>query len=140
MTVGKLFNLYADSRRAFSEGALQVVSLTTLCFKWSVKEHCISNILLSIWETFLYKIIAIIIPTNSVPNWLLSLFCPFVETANKNQIFKVSRHVKFKRLLWKSFLICYSCSYCSSMLKFRIISYRHVLVQFRGVYKSKIKH
>ena len=33
------------------------------------------------------KIIVIKIPKNLVPNSLLSLFCPLVETKTKNQIF-----------------------------------------------------
>ena len=30
-------------------------SFTILCFKWSVKEHCIARILLAFWVTFLYE-------------------------------------------------------------------------------------
>ena len=36
-------------------GVLQVVLFTILCFKGSVKKHCIAKILQGIWERFLYE-------------------------------------------------------------------------------------
>ena len=38
-----------------SEDLLQVVLFTILCFKWSVKKHCVANILYGIWERFLHE-------------------------------------------------------------------------------------
>ena len=47
-----------------------------------------SKILQGIWERDFYmKILVTIIPTNLVTNSLLSFFCNFIETKNKNQIF-----------------------------------------------------
>ena len=83
------------------------------------------------------KIIVTIIPANLATNSLLSLFCLFVETNNKNQIFTklviwqreifyflfiassalLQRYAEFNRLLKKDFLTCYSCSYYNSMVK-----------------------
>ena len=50
-----LFNYCAHSWRGFAEAVLQVVSFTVLCFKWSVKKHCVANILQGIWMIFLYE-------------------------------------------------------------------------------------
>ena len=54
-SVGKLFNYCAYSWQGFAEGLLQVVLFTGLCFKWSVKKHCIAKNLQRIWETFTYE-------------------------------------------------------------------------------------
>ena len=82
------------------------------------------------------KIIVTIIPTDLVNNSLLSSFCPFLQTKNKNQFFHkwwsgnekyfyflfiashalLQSHAEFNRLLQMTFLACYSCSYYSSML------------------------
>ena len=56
----KIFSLQLESsstysRRGFAEEILQFVLLTVLCFKWSVKRHCVSKILQGIWEKFLYQ-------------------------------------------------------------------------------------
>ena len=53
--VGKLFNQCAHNWRGFAEGVLKVVFFTVLCFKWSVKKHCVAKILQGIWERFLYE-------------------------------------------------------------------------------------
>ena len=53
MTVGKHFNLCADSWRGFAEGLLQFVLFTVFYFKWSAKKHCVAKILQRIWERFL---------------------------------------------------------------------------------------
>ena len=85
---------------------------------------------------FYMKIIVTIILTNLVTNSLLSLFCPFVETKTKNQIFSkivacnktyfcflflasralLQRYAKFNKLVQKDFLTCCSCSYGSSII------------------------
>lgn len=57
------------------------------CFKWSVKKHCIENIVLTVWEIFFMKIIVKIITKYQIPNSFLLLFCSFVETKKMNQIF-----------------------------------------------------
>ena len=55
VTVRKLFNQYAHSWRGFAEGVLQIVLFTVLRFKSSVKKHCVANVLLAIWKTFLHE-------------------------------------------------------------------------------------
>ena len=35
--------------------ALKVAFFTVLCFKWSVKKHCVAKISQGIWERFLYE-------------------------------------------------------------------------------------
>ena len=46
------------------------------------------------------KIIVTIIPTNLVTNSLLFLFCPFIETKNKNQVFS-------KLVVWQQGIVCF---------------------------------
>ena len=48
---------------------------------------------IAIWYTFYTKIVITLIPTNLDVKSLYSLVCPFVETKNKNRIFK-------KLLVW----------------------------------------
>ena len=61
--------------------------LTILCFKWSVKEHCITRISIAIWQIFFMKI-----NFNSYKFRcrlaFIHLFCHFIETKNKNEIFR----------------------------------------------------
>ena len=54
-TVQKLSNQCAYSWREFAKGILQAVLFTIFCFKWSVKEHCFTKILLAIPGTFIYE-------------------------------------------------------------------------------------
>ena len=51
--VGKLFNYCAHSWQGFAEGAIKVVFITVLCFKWSRRKQCVVKILRGIWERFL---------------------------------------------------------------------------------------
>ena len=41
------------SCRGLAEGILKVTLFMVLCFKCSVKEHCVAKIFLAIWGTFL---------------------------------------------------------------------------------------
>ena len=50
------------------------------------------------------KKIVTIIPTNLAAKLLLSLFCPFIETKNKNKIFS-------KLVVWKREIVLLFASY-----------------------------
>ena len=54
-TVRKFFNLCAHSWQGFAEVVLQVVLLTVLWFKWSVKKYCVVKVLLATWQIFLHE-------------------------------------------------------------------------------------
>ena len=66
---------------------LALKGLTVLCFKWSAKKHCIAKILQGTERDFYITLILTMFPTSLVTNSLSSLFCTFIETKNKNQIF-----------------------------------------------------
>ena len=51
----KALQLLCTWLEGFAEGILQVVLFTVLCFKWSVKKHCVTKILQGSWERFLYE-------------------------------------------------------------------------------------
>ena len=55
IAVRKLFNYCAHSSQGFAGGSLQVVSFKVLCFKWSVKIHCVVKILRGMWQEFFYE-------------------------------------------------------------------------------------
>ena len=88
-TVRKLFSWCAHSWRRFAEGVLKVVLFTVLWFKWSLKKYCVAKVLLTIGKYFYMKRIISTIPTGLVTNSLLSSFCPFLQTKNKNQVQQV---------------------------------------------------
>ena len=71
--------------QGFSEGLLQVVLFKVLCFKWSVKKHCVEKILQEIWKRFLYENNHNYNCYKISDKFTLSLFCLFIETKNKNQ-------------------------------------------------------
>ena len=43
------------SWQGFTGGIQQVVLITVLCFKWSVKKKCVAKVLQGVWERFLYE-------------------------------------------------------------------------------------
>ena len=103
-----------------------------------MKKHCVAKVLLAIWEIFLNE-------NNHIYNFhrfksLIRFYSLFVLSCRPKTrirfpaswwsgkekyfcfLFKASRtlfqsHAEFNRLLWRNFLICYSCSYYSSMLR-----------------------
>ena len=85
--VRKFVDKRAHSRRGFAEGILKVVFFTVLCFRWTVKKYCVAKFLKEFERDFYTKSTVTIIFTNLIINSLLSLFCPLLETKNKNQIF-----------------------------------------------------
>ena len=105
-----------------------------------MKKHCLfrCRFCKEFERHFCMKIIVTIILTNSVANSLLFLFWPFIET--KNKVFRgwssgsekiillfvdsralFQRYVEFNRLSEKNFLTCYSCSYYSSMIHYKLL-------------------
>ena len=59
------------------------------------------------------KIIVIIIPTDLAANWLLSSFCLFLQTKNKNQVFSklvclVTRNISFSFIVSRTLLQSYT--------------------------------
>ena len=115
----KPFNWCTHSWLGFTDSVLPVVLFTDLWFKWSVKEHCAANILLTIWYFHMEIIVNIISPylvskmplslscpwyfhmeiiVNIISPYLvskmpLSLSCPFLKTKSKN-------HFSSKLVFW----------------------------------------
>lgn len=83
---------YAYIWWGFEDGILQFGVFTILCFKWSMKEHCVATILLAIWGTFLYEI-----------------NCKFIESC-KNK----DKHLIFREALFLYSLKVNNCVYSSS--------------------------
>ena len=75
-----LFNWCAHSWWGLAKGVLQVVLFLVLCFKWSMKNHCVTKIFQGIWKTFLYKNNC----TNLDTIWILPFSCPSVETKKQS--------------------------------------------------------
>ena len=55
MAVGKFFHSYVHIWWGFAEGTLKFVFFMVLCFRWSVKKHCVTKILQEIYERFSYE-------------------------------------------------------------------------------------
>ena len=86
MVVEKLSDYYTYSCQWFSEGILQVLWLfMILRFKWSVKENCVTKILLAICESFSYENDDNFNSYKFRYKLLLYPFCTFVWIKNKSQ-------------------------------------------------------
>ena len=81
ITVGKLTNYCVYSCQRFAEAILHVVLFTVLCFKWSVKKHCVGKVLMVFWEAFYMGVSVITITTDLVTNLLL--FPSFLVTKTR---------------------------------------------------------
>ena len=111
---------------------------TVLWFKWSVKKHCVTKVLLAIWEMFFdenncncnsyrcgYKFAFILFFVLScktktrIKFWASwwsgnEKYCCFLFIASRGLL---QSHAKFNKLLYRNFLACYSCSYYSSTIE-----------------------
>ena len=54
-SIKNLFHSCGHSWWGFAEGTLKVEFFTVLCFRWSVKKHCVPKILRGIYERFSYE-------------------------------------------------------------------------------------
>ena len=103
-----LFNKCTHSGQGFDEGVLQVALFTVLWFKWSVKKGSVAKVLLAIWEIILHENNRNQHSYRFITNLLLSSFCSFLQTKNKNQVF--SKLVVWYQEMFLFFVNSESCS------------------------------
>ena len=116
-TVQKLFIKCTHSGQEFAEGVLRVVSFTVLWFKWSVKKSCAAKVFLAIWEMLWHENNRNCHSYRFSHNSLLSSFCSFLQSKNKNQVF--SRLVAWYREIFLFFLFIASCALLQSPVEFK---------------------